>query len=169
MLLLPDGLLARASFLDTADCGTAYCCQAWQPGSVPPPQPGAGSWGGSNEAATARGIRHLPREGLRPGQDTGHGCGQLETGTAAARLGQRLMAPGDNEMGSWAPGRVRGALGGSWQGPEGRFGFLVPAPAPRRSSAGHSTCRPWARGRARLPAPCRNLPRVPSPSHKPET
>lgn len=169
MLLLPDGLLARASFLDTADCGTAYCCQAWQPGSVPPPQPGAGSWGASNEAATARGIRHLPREGLRPGQDMGHGCGQLETGTAAARLGQRLMAPGDNEMGSWAPGRVRGALGGSWQGPEGRFGFLVPAPAPRRSSAGHSTCRPWARGRARLPAPCRNLPRVPSPSHKPET
>jgi len=40
----------------------------------------------------------------------GHGCGEVETGPAAALLGQGLAALG-SEMGSWATGRVGAAPG----------------------------------------------------------
>lgn len=39
----------------------------------------------------------------------GPGCGELEIGSAVSFLGQKLMALG-TDIGSWAVGRVGGAL-----------------------------------------------------------
>lgn len=160
MLLLPDGLLARASFLDTADGGTAYCCQAWQPGSVPPPQPGAGSRGGA--------------------------MGQPQLGTSGTFLGTWGMAVGNwrpallqRRWGSgWWPQGIMKRGPGPWAGwgePWGGAGRALRAALAfwcQRSPA-QELCRQQhvqATG-LRTNAPACSVPkppRVPSPSHKPE-
>ena len=66
----------------------------------------------------ACGWARLGRAHSRAGQ----GCGELETGPAVALLGQGLVALG-GEMGSWAMGRVEGALRG-WAGTGRSVGAL---------------------------------------------
>ena len=99
--------------------------RAWQPGPVPPPQPGAGQLGDTG-AAAALSIGHFPEDSVRRGWArtwarrwarlsrahgwAGQGCGELETGPAVVSLGQGLVVLGA-DMGSWATGRVGGAAG----------------------------------------------------------
>lgn len=78
--------------------------------SMPPSQPGAGQ----------PGIRHFPGDGTGPRRRAQFGGrGELETGPAAACLGQGLMAPGcwDGVL-----GRVGGTLGRDSQAHEHPWG-----------------------------------------------
>lgn len=82
-----------------------------------------GSYGPSYHAVKDQGaLGKLHRDGERqiPGWDGGHGqkgqsCGELQTGTAEASLGQGLTAPGA-DMGSWSLCRVRYSWDGGWSG-----------------------------------------------------
>lgn len=152
---------------------------AARPGSqIRPTAPARSRQPGGTGAAPAPGIRHLPRDRLRPGQDMGPVAGQGRVvGNGRRAL---LRCPWGRDwwlqgIMKWVPGPWAGWGGRGWQGPEGCFGFPAPAlpcasATLRRSPAGSSTCRPWAWGWTHLPAPCRNCPwGVPSPSHTPET
>jgi len=87
--------------------GTIRAGAGWQPGPVPPLQPGAGQ-SGSTRAPQPQGIRHLTGDRHRDqagtwacrwvpvsgahGQ-TGQGCGELHNSPAATSLRQGLVGP----------------------------------------------------------------------------
>lgn len=155
MLLLPDGLLARASLLDSADCSVAYSWRAWQPGSVPLTLPGAGSLEATSPGHQAP-SQGQAEDGLGHGAcgQAGQGCGELEAGPAVVPLGQGQMTPGDNEMGSWTGWNVEALGGGSASGP-----LWLSSPSSRLCRVPLAAAAwLWAWGQTHLPALCWALP-----------
>jgi len=109
--------------------------KAWQPGPIPPPQPGAGQLGGTM-AAPELGVGHLPWDGLKPGWnlDTrvdsdrqGPWLGRAGLWGAGDRpccsiTGAGADSPGGVTWVPWIVGRVRGGL---WMAEQGHCDLAV--------------------------------------------
>lgn len=157
MLLLPDGLLA-AGYCWLCPAG---CCWGWRPGSVPPPQPGAGTGGTLGQLQSwasgtflGMGWGWARTWGPRPG-------GAWRWGTGDQRCCGAMRAEAEGPRGQWkgvlGPGQGEGARGGAGRALRTALPLGAGA-ALRRSPAGRSPPPARAGGRTHLPLHAETAP-----------